>query len=349
MQPFVYTVEKSTPFSKFKKRLIENVSTTNNFRFLTGSRYTGTWANAVQCMEGYGIYNFPDGSEYRGYFLKGFFHGKGLLHLAKPYCFTFRGIFHDGRLNEMLDMWFDDELRVEAVFKGWEADFSNWRYCNEDDRRYLVEHIEGLNAVGPLLYATPRKPSRFLDAGTFDVEEGIYKPTRKIVTKRPNPFPSRNFVANREERKWIMKNCRCAFGIHADRISPRVHSKLMDTNILNQQDFEEGSPKCHFDVHKYHTQHYKGICRDSKKRMEASKKKNGVKIDKMEKSKDLEQISLSSGSDQTGLVDTTSSCCSFSHDALVVDQSLTLKTTTEMDYVTLDPSYDKEETNLVMQ
>uniref|UniRef100_A0A1A9WUR7 MORN repeat-containing protein 5 n=1 Tax=Glossina brevipalpis TaxID=37001 RepID=A0A1A9WUR7_9MUSC len=95
MQPFVYTVEKPTSssltYAKFKKRLIENVSTTNNFRFLRGSRYTGNWANVIQGMEGYGVYNFPDGSEYRGYFLKGFFHCKGLLRLAEA-CYVARNI-----------------------------------------------------------------------------------------------------------------------------------------------------------------------------------------------------------------------------------------------------------------
>uniref|UniRef100_A0A1B0ABG6 MORN repeat-containing protein 5 n=1 Tax=Glossina pallidipes TaxID=7398 RepID=A0A1B0ABG6_GLOPL len=323
-----------------------DVSTSKNLRFLTGSRYTGTWANSVQTMEGYGIYIFPDGSEYRGYFSRGVFHGKGLLHLAEPYGFTFRGIFEDGHLDKVVDMWFDDELHVEGTFNGWEGDFRKWRYCKEEDRRYFVEHIGGVMPVGPFAYTASRSPARLLRQDMFDVEEGVYHPKRKIITERLKPFLRRRYVTNKEEHNWIMANCRRAYFRNVDLISPRVHNKIVNTNILNQQDFDKEQPKCHYNIHKYHKRAYKGICKDVKQRTEVYKDKSAINLNETEKCQNLESILLSSDSDRTGMPVSTSSCVSFTVNHLVVNQRSTLQATTDMDSVKLNPHLKGSEDNL---
>uniref|UniRef100_A0A1A9VUX6 MORN repeat-containing protein 5 n=1 Tax=Glossina austeni TaxID=7395 RepID=A0A1A9VUX6_GLOAU len=338
MQPFIYTA--GTPrqpdhvSTSNRKRFSADVSTSDNLRFLTGSRYTGTWANGVQTMEGYGTYVFPDGSEYRGYFLRGFFHGQGVLHLAEPYGFTFRGVFQKGHLDKLVDMWFDDGLHVEGTFKGWEADFRKWRYCKEDDRRYFVEHISGVAPVGPLAYTASKHPARLLHQGTLDAEEGVYNPKRKIITKRLKPFPPRRHVTN-EEHKWIMANCRRPYFRAVDRISPRLHKKIVDTNILNQQGFD--GECCHYDIHKHHKQAYKGICKDVKQQAKVYKDESAIKLDETEKYENLESISLSSDSDRTGMLVSTSSPISFTVSQLVVNQRPTLQATMDMDRVKLNP------------
>lgn len=353
MQSLIYIAGKPRQsgqvFAKIRKRLAGDVSTSNNLRFLTGSRYTGTWANAVHTMEGYGIYTFPDGSEYRGYFLRGFFHGKGLLHLAEPYGFTFRGIFQDGHLDEVIDMWFDDELHVEGTFKGWEGDFRKWRYCKEEDRRYLVEHTGGVTPVGPFTYTASRSPPRLLHQGTLDAEEGVYNPQWRTITKRLKPFPRRRYVTNKEEHNWIMANCRRASFRNVDSMSPREHKKIVNTNILNQQDFDEEQPKCHYNIHKYHKRAYKGICEDVKQRTEVYKDKSAINLNEAEKCENLKSILLSSDSDRTGMPVSTSSCVSFTVNPLVVNQRPTLQATTDMDSVKLNPHLKGREDNRVVE
>ncbi|KAI9585823.1 hypothetical protein GQX74_001670 [Glossina fuscipes] len=353
MQPFIYTAgtprQFGSVFPNIRKRLADDVSTSNNIRFLTGSRYTGTWANSVQTMEGYGIYIFPDGSEYRGYFLGGFFHGKGLLHLAEPYNFTFRTIFQEGRLNEVVDMWFDDDLHVEGIFKGWEVDFRKWRYCKEEDRRFLVEHIRGTTPVGPFSYTAARNPARLLHPGFFDVEEGVYNPRRKRITARLKPFPPRRCVTNTAEHNWIMANCRRAYLQNVDQISPRLRNKIVNTNILNQQDFDKEQPKCHYNIHKYHKQAYKGICKDAKPRTGPYKDKSEIKLDCTEKFENLENILLSSDSDRTGMLVSTSSCDSFTVGHLAVNEPPTLQATTKMDSIKLDPQLNEKEYKLILE
>ncbi|KAM7358546.1 uncharacterized protein ACRADG_003481 [Cochliomyia hominivorax] len=227
--------------------------------FITQSHYEGTWTDSLQCMDGYGVYTFPDGSEYRGYFSRGHFHGYGTLHLTAPYSFTFKGTFIDGSLEEIDEMWFDDGLQVNASIDKWSMDFSSWKYCTNKDRRYAEEHREGLQAIGPFSRLTPQAPPRALAKNYYDVGEGIYNAFNGLITQRPLPFSKMRFVACKEEMEWIKKNCRIDH-LSNKRLSPEIRHKIIDNNLNNELELAEHVPSCNHDQDKNRKRYFAKLC-----------------------------------------------------------------------------------------
>ncbi|XP_075164797.1 uncharacterized protein LOC142237266 [Haematobia irritans] len=234
----------------------------NEKRLLTGSRYSGVWLSALQCMDGYGTYIYPDGSEYRGYFQRGYFNGYGRLHLASPYNFTFKGTFIDGVLHDIEDMWFDDGLHVMASFRGQTGDFSQWRYCCPKDRRYVSEHIQGIPPVGPLSFLTARKPPRNLQKNQFDVEEGIYNADRELIQHRPLPFNKVKVVACDAEIQWIKDNCRQSSSARFRNLDSSVCQRIIENNLRSERDLREHDLSCNYDQIKQHKRYFAKLYRE---------------------------------------------------------------------------------------
>ncbi|XP_013116600.2 uncharacterized protein LOC106093979 [Stomoxys calcitrans] len=228
-------------------------------RLLTGSRYSGVWHNALQCMDGYGIYTYPDGSEYRGYFQCGHFNGYGTLHLASPYNFTYKGTFVDGVLEEIDSMWFDDGLQVTASFRAMKADFSSWNYCCKRDRRFAIEHVQGIPPVGPTSFPTAKGPARELRKHQLDVEEGIYNPRTGLILHRHPPFPEMKVVACEEEIAWIRNNCRQASNEPLS-IPSNVRQQIIENNLENERELREHEPSCNYDQSKEREHYFAKLC-----------------------------------------------------------------------------------------
>ncbi|XP_073840098.1 uncharacterized protein [Musca autumnalis] len=225
----------------------------------TGSRYQGVWQKALQCPDGYGTYTYPDGSEYRGYFSRGHFNGYGTLHLADPYNFNFKGTFLDGLLDEIEDMWFDDGLHVNAKFGKESGDFSFWKYCCPNDRRYAVEQAESLPPVGPYSILTPREPFRNVPENCFDTEEGLYNPTTGVITQRPLPFNAMKVLACKDEIRWILENCRKT-SVFPQDIPGTVCQKIIKNNLESERDLAEHDPCCNYESARERKRYFAKLC-----------------------------------------------------------------------------------------
>ncbi|XP_067633307.1 MORN repeat-containing protein 5-like [Eurosta solidaginis] len=201
-------------------------------QFITGSQFHGNYNPAIHCIDGFGSYIYPDGSEYKGNFKKGKFHGHGQIILSKPYSFTFVGIFEDGKLTEVHDMIYGDGLHLKATLDAQTIDFSNWKYCSEKDRRYAYEISGGLGPSGQGVFM------RNLDANSYDTGGGIYKEDTEFIVKIPPPFFSIRFLACDKEKDWIIKNCRKGpcdrDAIVYSRIepAPEIGRKILNANYL---------------------------------------------------------------------------------------------------------------------
>uniref|UniRef100_A0A1A9VUX7 MORN repeat-containing protein 5 n=1 Tax=Glossina austeni TaxID=7395 RepID=A0A1A9VUX7_GLOAU len=297
----------------------------NERYFLTGSSFTGSWSSALHAMDGYGVYTFPDGSEYRGYFAKGLFHGNGRLHLSKPYGITFRGVFIEGRLSEMLDIRFDDNLHMEMNLQGWKADFDKWDYCCEGDRRYLVEQIEGLAAVGPKPFKRIGQSS-FIPEKLYDVGEGLFNPATRMITKRPNPFPAYRCVACEDEYHKIREDCRSGTPLTIKDIPLETCRRIIKLNLQSEKELEELPPSCNY----HPIEERKGLVKEIRRAF-------GKKPEKFlaRSLTDLEE-SESFGGVATVCGVSTSSCSSFTCESLIVDRAEQLETTRKYDQFVWD-------------
>ncbi|XP_065361940.1 uncharacterized protein LOC135955519 [Calliphora vicina] len=295
---------------------------------MTHSMYDGIWLDSLQCMDGHGVYTYPDGSEYRGYFRRGHFHGYGTLHLVDPYNFTFKGTFIDGHLNEIDEMWFDDGLCVSADIDGWSMDFSSWKYCSKEDRRYAEEQREGLQPIGPFSRLTPQQPPRNLYGNHYDTEEGIYNPTSGLLTQRPAPFPSIHFVACRKDIEWILNNCR--HGPLANRkVDAEVWHKIIRNNLNSEIEMAEHVPSCNYDQDKNRKLYFAKLCQKS----------NVGQL-----SKDVEDSEDSVGS---RLRNSSSTCSSFSTTSMDVDVQEVLFLADEYDHYKLGRNMSQETSVMV--
>uniref|UniRef100_A0A1B0ABG7 MORN repeat-containing protein 5 n=1 Tax=Glossina pallidipes TaxID=7398 RepID=A0A1B0ABG7_GLOPL len=290
--------------------------------FLTGSSFTGSWSDALRAMDGYGLYTFPDGSEYRGYFVKGLFHGYGLLHLSKPYGITFRGVFAEGRLSEMLDIWFDDNLHVEINLQGWKADFDEWHYCCEGDRRYAIEQSEGLAAVGPKPFKRIGQPS-FIPKKMYDLGEGLYNPSTRMIIKRPSPFPTYHYVACGDERHKIIKGYRSGTPLTIKDVPVETCRRIIELNLKSEEELQEAPPSCNYNPIKERKEFLKGLRRAFGKKPENLQARSLTDLEENE--------SFASVGTVWGV--STSSCSSFTCESLTVDREEQMETTRKYDKI----------------
>lgn len=189
-----------------------------SINFLTGSSFEGSWNSSVRMMDGFGSYRYPDGSEYRGRFSHGKFHGFGHLKLASPHRFTIKGEFKNGKLVSVEDMWFSDGLHVKGTFENDQFMSDEWDYLTPSDRRYQTERYYGQQPVGPTAYLTKSLPPRRVPPKCFDAEEGLYNSASGWLFEREPPFTKAVYVGCSQERDWIMRHCRTQH--FADIIEP---------------------------------------------------------------------------------------------------------------------------------
>lgn len=178
-------------------------------------------------MEGYGLYVYPDGSEYQGFFRRGRFHGFGRLTLAAPYSFTFVGEFDNGELSIINQMIYPDGLIFKADFSGGKLNTADWNYLSKADRRYTRELCIDLPAVVPN-EPISRYGARSLQPNSYDTEEGIFVEKSRFITKIPPPFYHLRFVNCDKEIDWIRQYCR-----HADSDVPTEPDEVSGRQILD--------------------------------------------------------------------------------------------------------------------
>lgn len=161
--------------------------------FCTGSKFEGIWdINRT----GTGVYTYPNGTEYRGKFENGLFHGEGVMIF--PSKFRVVGTFYKGKC-VTFKMFFADGLEYKQ---------KNWNYCTYPDRRYYPEILNGINPVGDSYLTKDRQP-RSVPKNSYDIEEGFGEPDTGLVTedyKKEKPLR----YLNPEEKKWMIENCRAA-------------------------------------------------------------------------------------------------------------------------------------------
>ncbi|XP_022233048.2 uncharacterized protein LOC111081327 [Drosophila obscura] len=210
------------------------LETTPLRHFITRSSYEGAWNKEVNMMDGFGTYRYPDGSEYRGRFHHGKFHGFGHLRLAQPYRFTIKGVFNHGKLVSIEDMWFPDGLHVQGQFTGNDFDASDWDYLTPQDRRYQAERRYGQTPVGPTAYVTNSLKSRQVPKDCYDVEEGIYNPKTGWLMDRPPPFTSSIYVGCTRDKDWILRHCRHARTEQVREPIPYFCRRIIANNLVTE-------------------------------------------------------------------------------------------------------------------
>ncbi|CAH4037979.1 MORN repeat-containing protein 5-like isoform X1 [Pieris brassicae] len=161
-------------------------------QFPTGSQYEGTWD--VLGMSGYGVYKFPNGVIYQGEFDDGLFHGEG--ELKYPSGEIIRGKWKKGALIEKTLIFAD----------GLEYDDIDWSYCRMPDRRFTIEHKNGLQPAGQS-YLTPEQPSREVPQGYYDTGDGFYDPKTRVIYSVHDLTAIIRSPSVREQQ-WIIDNCR---------------------------------------------------------------------------------------------------------------------------------------------
>ncbi|KAH8286449.1 hypothetical protein KR054_009170, partial [Drosophila jambulina] len=203
--------------------------------FITRSSYEGTFGNTVNVMNGFGSYRYPDGSEYRGGFYQGQFHGFGQLRLSQPYHFTFKGVFKNGRLVSIEDMWFSDGLHVNGQLTPNGLDWSKWDYLTPMDRRYQAERRYGQQPVGPTAFLTSKMVARTIPKKCYDTEEGIYNSETCWLTERSPPLESTVYVACQKEKNWIENNCRRARSEYLLEPKAKVCRSIIENNLATER------------------------------------------------------------------------------------------------------------------
>lgn len=203
----------------------------------------------MNCMEGYGLYVYPDGSEYQGFFRRGRFHGYGRLTMAAPYAFTFIGEFHNGELAIINEMIYPDGLIFNADFKNGKLNTDNWPYLSKTDRRYTRELCLDLTPVVPE-EPIARYGARSLKPKCYDTEEGVFVEKSRFITQIPPPFYHLRFVNCDKELEWIQKYCR-----HEDTDNPYEPDEasgreIIETNIKATTELGENLYSCTCNVSK---------------------------------------------------------------------------------------------------
>ena len=131
------------------------------------SRYEGEYFDGW--YHGSGKYYYPNGVIYDGRFFKGQYHGEGTLLYPNGVLLNNKIIirfFNKGKYKaewshgKMIkgDYYFHDDLKYEI---------DNWRYCDENDRRFYPEHINYIQPAGGTQMTKEKE-------GCHEIPEGTY-------------------------------------------------------------------------------------------------------------------------------------------------------------------------------
>ncbi|XP_022229971.2 MORN repeat-containing protein 5 [Drosophila obscura] len=196
-----YTISRA---SKAEPKL--SIDDQRSGNFLTGTKFFGEMNELG--MQDYGTYLYPDGTRYVGYFRNNRFHGRGSIQLPPPVGVNFEVTHENGKLVEIDEMVFDDQLKVDFTRMADGAfSFQPWKYCTSEDRRFYAETRVPLAPVGPAKYLTKDGPTAAeLPKNVFDLGYGQLNPQGFLMDLRYNTQSI--YVGCRKVRHWITEHCR---------------------------------------------------------------------------------------------------------------------------------------------
>lgn len=184
-----------------------------NIKFCTGSKFEGIWDLD---RTGRGVYTYPSGTQYRGQFKNGLFHGEGIMIF--PSKVRILGMFENGKCTNPR-LIFSDGLEFKS---------KRWNYCTPTDRRYQPEIEKGINPVGDSYLTKDRQP-RSIPKDNYDVEEGFCELDTGLVTEDFNKEKPLRYL-NTEEKAWMMENCREPY---LEKLG--YNKKIADANLESER------------------------------------------------------------------------------------------------------------------
>ncbi|XP_071566830.1 MORN repeat-containing protein 5 isoform X1 [Temnothorax nylanderi] len=161
-------------------------------RFITGSKYEGTW-DAID-MTGIGRYVTPYKVVLEGEFRNGMLHGHGSMYWPRGQRMD--GVWIRGRMVQRR-YTFADGLAYRE---------NGWDYCVYPDRRFYKCMVNGLKPAGEVL-KTNDQPTKIIPPFCYDTGAGIFDPDSNCVTSYRNCKKILQ-IPTATESAWIKKNCR---------------------------------------------------------------------------------------------------------------------------------------------
>ncbi|XP_024869504.1 MORN repeat-containing protein 5 isoform X2 [Temnothorax curvispinosus] len=146
-------------------------------RFITGSKYEGTW-DAID-MTGIGRYVTPYKVVLEGEFRNGMLHGHGSMYWPRGQRMD--GVWIRGRMVQRR-YTFADGLAYRE---------NGWDYCVYPDRRFYKCMVNGLKPAGEVL-KTNDQPTKIIPPFCYDTGAGIFDPDSNCVTSYRNYTPDSN-------------------------------------------------------------------------------------------------------------------------------------------------------------
>jgi hypothetical protein len=80
-----------------------------------------------------------------------------------------------------------------------------WDYCTIQDRRYYTEQLKSLRPDGKTLICNDINGPKNIPEGTYDIGDGFYDPTKRIICKYDGEF-KRDLEPGEEQ--WITEKSR---------------------------------------------------------------------------------------------------------------------------------------------
>ena len=117
-----------------------------------------------------------------------------------------------GKLEEG-EYFFYDDLKFKD---------KNWDYCTIKDRRFYTEILKGLRPDGKTLICNDINGPKNIPEGTYDIGDGFYDPTKRIICKYDGEF-KRDLEPGEEQ--WITEK---------SRYNPRIFED--DTHLDGRDD-----------------------------------------------------------------------------------------------------------------
>ncbi|XP_050295740.1 uncharacterized protein LOC126735698 isoform X3 [Anthonomus grandis grandis] len=169
-------------------------------KFCTGSKYVGQWNKLG--IAGKGIYKFPHGVIYDGFFNKnGQFHGTGAL--VYPNGSRIEGLWKKGKLTENKNFITTSGVTMTK------------NYCVMPDRRFQIEIENDFRPPGQEYLTNEPPPAREIPPECYDVVEGYFDPRTKTIYSYSKEMRSRSKLSQTEDALKRTKSMSASAFIYA--------------------------------------------------------------------------------------------------------------------------------------